>query len=342
MPLAAPRSQQVLRWLNLGHLSAPALHQSYQALAELRRAEDPPWLLLASANAHLSLGAAQTAAAELDRDAAQNLIVVQRLVGGGLVWIEPAHLNYFLLATPSSVRRRPEDWLEVLAPSLCALHAAFGLHVELVAEQELRCAGQRIGSTGAASLGSSVVLAGSFLLRGDWVSFCNSVAVPSPDFRQALERALAASLLTWKEAGVLVPSHEQLALVWREILQAEGWQIEVDALRPAEQQAIAAQELEPVDWKSQGRRRVRDGIKLRAGAFLTERHWPEGWLRVWTEDGRYRAVDSNIFPAELCWALTGIEAVSPMLPLLLEGYLGTQAALWQQRLGSLAVWSDHQ
>ncbi|WP_308387838.1 lipoate--protein ligase family protein [Acidithiobacillus sp. AMEEHan] len=331
-----------LRWLDLGHLGAGELHQSYQALAELRRADDPIFFLLATADAHLSLGAAQTASAELDEAACASVAVVQRPLGGGLVWVEPAHLNYFFLATPDARCRRPEDLLGRMAPTIQAVHAQYGLPIELAAGQEFRCRGRRIGSTGAATIGKSLVLAGSFLLQTDWRPLVASVATPSPEFRNTLARALSASLTSWKaELGsTMLPSHGDLKNAWKAQLLAQDWQISEATLGSTNRSAWQKVECEPVDWWSQGRRRVRNGIKLRAEAFLTEEHWPDGWLRVWTEDGYYREIGSDTWPEELCWALQGVAAGSTLLPRLLDGYLGSSARLWQKRLEELSVWSD--
>ncbi|MBU2754772.1 lipoate--protein ligase family protein [Acidithiobacillus sp. CV18-2] len=311
-------------------------------MAEARRADDPAFLVLATADAHLSLGAAQAASAELNEAACASIAVLQRPLGGGLVWVEPAHLNYFLLATPDVQCRRPEDLLARLAPSIQAVHAQYGLPVKLAAGQEFRCRGRRIGSTGAATIGKSLVLAGSFLLQTDWHPFVASVAAPSPGFRNTLARALSASLTSWEtELGLkLMPSHADLQSTWKAQLLAQGWQIFEEELHASERAAWQQVEWEPMDWQSQGRRRVRNGIKLRAGAFLTEQHWPDAWLRVWTEDGCYREVESDAWPPELSWALAGVAARSPLLASLLDGYLGSSARLWQQRLEELSVWSD--
>ena len=337
-----PAEQRKLRWLDLGHLTAEELHQSYQALAALRRADDPAFLVLATADAHLSLGAAQSASAELNEAACGSVAVLQRPLGGGLVWVEPTHLNYFLLSTPDVQCRRPEDLLAAMAPSIQAVHAQYGLPAELAAGQEFRYRGRRIGSTGAATISKSLVLAGSYLLRIDWRPFVASVATPSLEFRNTLARALSASLTSWEtELGPkMMPSHADLKSAWQAQLLAQGWQIFEEELHASECAAWQQVEWEPVDWQSQGRRRVRNGIKLRAGAFLTEQHWPDGWLRVWTEDGCYREVESDAWPPELSWALAGVAARSPLLASLLDGYLGSSAGRWQQRLEELSVWSD--
>ncbi|MHB8236346.1 MAG: lipoate--protein ligase family protein, partial [Acidithiobacillus ferrivorans] len=58
-----------IRLIHLGMLAPEALHRAYVGLAEAQGEQDVPILLLARSAAHLSLGAAQGPAAELDRSA---------------------------------------------------------------------------------------------------------------------------------------------------------------------------------------------------------------------------------------------------------------------------------
>jgi len=332
----------VLRIIQLKKVAALKLHSAYVALAELRAPEDPPILLVAQAEAHLSLGASQWASAELDRHRCQSLgvTVVQRSLGGGLVWLEPAHLNYFFLQSPQGNCRCPKDLLRVLSPGIIATHAAFGFPVSLRDHQEFSYQGRRIGSTGAATLGHSLVLAGSFLLEGDWDTFCQAVAAPSDGFRAQLALGLEESLCTWQEVMARPVSAEAVFAVWQEELKRTGWVLLEDGLSVQEQERMDAMDWEPLDWESSGRRRVAHGIKLRSRAFLTERHWDDGWLRIWTEDHRLRALWGSAIPAELTLASAGLARDGTLLQDLMQGYLGKGAQLWWERMQALAVWSD--
>ncbi len=334
-----------LRCLYLGNLSAGELHRAYAGLAEVRQTRDPPLLLLATADSHLTIGAAQTAGAELCFNSCQRLKipVVQRSLGGGTVWIEPAHLNYFLVANQGSAFRRPRDLLEGFAPAFLAVHHHFGLAVQLVGKQDFSCGGRRIGSTGAATLGRSLVLGGSFLLSGGWTTFAEAIAAPSPGFRVWLQEAMAQSMTTWDaELGSAPPPGPVMERLYHE-LAVLGWNTVESRPTDSEREAMERVELETLDWTESAGRRVPHGIKVCQESFLTERQWDaEGnFLRIWTGNGRFRRIAGPAFPEELSEAIAGLPKDSPVLHRLLGRYLGWgPAAVWQERIRSLAVWTD--
>ncbi len=332
-----------LRFLYLGHLPADSLHRSYAGLAEARQAGDPPLLLLATADTHLTVGAAQTAGAELDFDSCQRLQipVIQRGLGGGTVWVEPAHLNYFLMAGLGSPFRRPQDLLNAFAPAFLSVHRHFGLDVQMVGGQDFTCAGRRIGSTGAATLGRSLVLGGSFLLAGEWSTFTEALAVPSPGFRVWVLEALEQLMTTWDAELGRTPAPGLVMERLHQELAELGWEIVESCPTELELEAMEAVELEMPDWTASAGRRVPCGIKVRLDSFLTERRWGRNFLRIWTENGCFRRIAGTVFPEELEEAIAGLQKDSPMLDLLLERYLGHgPASLWRERIRSLAVWTD--
>jgi len=332
-----------LRLLDLGHLSAEELHRAYLGLAEAQGEADPPLLVLASAEDHLSVGAAQVVGAELDRAAcsAIGIPVVQRPLGGGTVWVDRRHLNYFLVLPRRAGIQRPTQVMAYFGPVLCAWHRHFGLDVRSVADRDFWLGHQKLGGTGAATIGRSLVLGGSLLLHGDWTTFVRCVAAPSADFRTELRHALEESLGSWAHHLVHIPSRAALREALLQILVAEGWRPYLeDGPSAAERLHMARAELESPDWEQPARRRVAHGIKIKNDSFLTERHWPDGSvLRVWTEDGRYRRIFCNVWPKACAAAMIGRrwEATGP----LLERFLDRDSArLWQGRLDSTAVWTE--
>ena len=336
-------SKGALRLLDLGHLSAVDLHRAYLGLAEAQGESDPPLLILASAEDHLSVGAAQGVGAELDREAcvAAGIPVVQRPLGGGTVWVDRRHLNYFLVLPRQTGIRRPAEAMARFAPILCAWHRSFGLDVRLVGDQDFWLDRQKLGGTGAASIGCSLVLGGSLLLDGDWGGFVRCIAAPSADYRVALRRILEESLGSWARHLPRLPAREALGAALREALAAAGWDPQVeDAPRAREVQAMAQAELEAADWQQPGRRRVAHGIKIKNGSFLTERHWPDGsFLRVWTEAGRYRRVWCSAWSQDGARAMAGLERQAALQ--FLEHSLDREdARLWQARLEATAVWAE--
>jgi len=342
-PTSAASSAGALRLLDLGHLSAQALHRSYLGFAEAQGRDDPPALILASADDHLSVGAAQGVGAELDREAcrAAGIPVVQRPLGGGTVWVDRRHLNYFLVMPHGTGLRRPTQVLELLGPVLCAWHRYFGLDVRLVGHQDFWLGQRKLGGTGAASIGGSLVLGGSLLLDGDWRAFVGCIAAPSTGFRRELERALEESLAVWTHLLPRLPTRAELRQALLHALAAAGWDPRVEAgPNAAERLAMASAELEAPDWQQPGRRRVAHGIKIKDRSFLTERHWSDGsFLRVWTEDGSYRRVSCSAWPEDCATALTGCgrDAALVALARCLDR---DRAQLWRARLEATAVWTE--
>ncbi len=333
------------RRLDLGLLDPLGLHAGYAGMAEAQAAGAIPMVLLARSGGHLSLGAAQGAAAELDAAACRRhgVLVLRRSLGGGTVWVDARQLNYFFLFPAGSGPARPAAAFSLVAPLVEAVHHVFGLPVAGTGGQDFWCRGRKIGGTGAATLGHTLVLGGSFLLDFAETAFTRCVAAPSPGFREWLGEALAGSLTSWAGEGVGGVAASAVAEAFWAALAAQGWRLQPSAPSAAEEAAMAEarEELGDLDWGEDARRRVPNGIKLKAGAFLTERHWDGGqWLRVWTDAGRFRRVAGSAFPAVLAEGLKGLAPEDGRFAALLDQTLGGEAPLWRERLLVTAVWAD--
>ncbi|MHB8249259.1 MAG: lipoate--protein ligase family protein [Acidithiobacillus sp.] len=333
------------RRLDLGLLDPLSLHAGYAGMAEAQPAGALPMVLLARSSGHLSLGAAQGAAAELDPAACRRhgVPVVRRPLGGGTVWVDAQQLNYFFLFPAGSGPARPAAAFSLVAPVVEAVHRAFGLPVTGAGGQDFWCRGRKIGGTGAATLGHTLILGGSFILDFHRPAFTRCVALPSPGFREWLGEALAGSLTSWTGEGVGGVAASAVAESFWAALAAQGWRLQPSVPTAAEGAAVAEarEDLDDLDWEEGARRRVPHGIKLKSGAFLTERHWDGGqWLRVWTDVGQFRRVAASVFPAGLGELLSGLGPADGRFAHLLDQALGAAAPLWRERLLATAVWSD--
>ncbi|MGE4530185.1 MAG: biotin/lipoate A/B protein ligase family protein [Acidithiobacillus sp.] len=336
----------LLRLIRQGVLQPELLHQTYMGLAEAQRDGDLPILLLVQSQPHLSLGAAQSGSAELDPIACANqqIPVLQRPLGGGLVWVDEGQLNYFFIFPRSSGIRQAPELFTRISSWVVALHDHFGLPVEARNGHDFWCQGYKVGGTGAASIGNSLVLGGSFMLRTQWDVFIRCVRAPSEGFRQWLAEALEESLRSWSDLrGGQEFSADEVVAACPSTLERCGFLLQdgQGTISPAEQNAIAHAELESPDWESVSRRRVSGGIKLKAGSFLTEKCWPDGQcLRVWTENNRFRKVFCSAWRATSGHSCDGMQPDSAEFHEFLQTWAGVAAPLWSQRFAETAVWRD--
>ncbi len=328
----------------MGVLAPEQLHKTYVGLAEAQGYTDLPILLLAQSTAHLNLGAAQSAGDELDPLACATLgvPVLQRALGGGLVWVDSGQLNYFFIFPLAWGLRRAPELFEHIAPWMLALYAHFGVKAETRDGHDFWCNGNKMGGTGAASMGRSLVLGGSVMLHVDWERFVRCVAAPSEGFRAWLAAALHDSVWSWSRLPQPAPTPEAIHAAFPQVLEAFAVQTVLETtLRPAERQAIAEAELEPPEWETRGSRRVPAGIKIKAGAFLTERQWSDGqYLRIWTENGRFRKVAAAPWSEIDTQIFRGLSADSQAFRAALQNLAGAECALWASRFTETAIWTD--
>ncbi len=333
-----------LRIISLGMLSPELLHKTYVGLAEAQSDSDLPILLLVQSAAHLSLGAAQSAGAELDLLACKKLgvPVLQRSLGGGLVWVDGGQLSYFFIFPTAWGMRRAPELFDYIAPWIVALYAHFGVFVEARDGHDFWCAGRKIAGTGAASIGRSLVLGGSIMLHVDWQGFVACVAAPSEGFRAWLAEALGDSVWTWSQLSSSPPTPEALRAAFPRVLEKLGVQVVVETLLSRdEQRAVAEAEGEEPEWEDCRSRRVAAGIKIKAGAFLTERHWPEGqYLRIWTENGCFRKVKASLWAESETQIFSGLQMDSRAFNAALQQLAGDEYELWAARFAETAVWKD--
>ncbi len=248
------------------------------------------------ATAHISLGPHQDPGLELALDEegrAGGLEVVRRETGGGSVYVDPDQWVYAIIVPRDRWRDRPTGIYARLLPAVEAAYAELGLTVARWGANDLRLGARKIGGTGMATLGSALVLVGSFPRRFPVDRFAAAVRCPSEVYRELLEAALAEAMTSLAEAG-LAPAGNRLARAFRKgLVRTLGWVLRSDEPDPAERDAVRVARAELLDpewrWESVGRRAVTEGIKLKGDAFLTERVVPGlGRVTVQTDSGRIR------------------------------------------------------
>jgi lipoate---protein ligase len=329
------------RWIELGQVAAIDLYASCQGLAEAMPADaDPVVLWGRPRRAHISIGASQSPAVELDLAAcrALGIEVVRRPLGGGSVLVDAEQWCFFFLmparAAPAS---RAEFFSACLAPAI-ATYRAFGLAVERVGTGDAWLHGRKILGSGAATIGRAHALGASFLLRFDAAHFARLVRCPSAAFRAWLAEELDLGMTDW-QTHAPPPAPGLLREVFRrELARALGWRLHDDEPTAPEREAITAarEELgEPAERP--GRRLVECGIKVNHHRYLLERADAQGAVRLVIRRGRIgRLAAEGLKPgaAEAC-----IDAPPDERPLnraLLAQLDGSASRHWAARIALAA------
>jgi len=252
------------RWVDLGRTDPLTFHATYAGVAAASQGRLLPAVIWGRVGAHVCLGQSQGMCELADL---LDVPVLRRPLGGGAVWVDDMQLSYALVAPLESVPRRHVDWYGwALSPAI-ATFREFGLTVERVAE-DLWLGGRKIAGSGAATIGSSAVVASSFLLRFPRERFARAVATASPAFSAKLLEALALAMTDWAEHGVVPDEGSVRARFQRALAGRLGWRLEpgaLSAVEAAEVQSWRTELSEPIDT---GIRRVPGTVKLNAALAL--------------------------------------------------------------------------
>lgn len=336
----------VARWIDLGDVEPRRLHASYAGLALAQGPEAAPIVVWGRADrAHICLGQSQYAEAELDlvACAAAGVPVLQRPLGGGTVLVDGDQYCFFLIVPRAWPQARPAQIFAYGLKPVVATYQALGLAAEIAGRSDIWHAGTKIAGSGAASLGQSLVLGGSFVLRFPHALFARLVRAPSPGFRDWLAQALPHGFKAWESWGP-APSADRLRAGFRAGIGSElGWTLSDSAPDAAERAAIDEALVELDQLETVGERRlVRNGIKLNAGSYLTEDEGDGGWLRVLTEDGRVaRVAAGDVAINRALQACVGLRPEAAVLARALAGGLPPDpAGRWARRLAEAAVSGD--
>jgi lipoate-protein ligase A len=283
-----------VRELDLGALEPGALHASYIGLARTAESGGPPLIVWArSAYGHLSIGASQSAPLELDLAACQRrgVAVIPRPLGGGTVWVDADQLCLFVILPHDTAPVRPAAVFDLVLDPIVAAMRRLGLNAERIGPQDIWARGRKIQGSGAATIGSSLVLGTSLLSRFDARSFAELIRCPSESFRDWLIGALDAGMTDWTREGI-TPDEAEIRVTLREALsEANDWRIEPSVPTAPEREAIAKAAPGPAEAPEPGARRlVRDGLKINQRSYLLEREQAGLRLRLALQDGRIARV----------------------------------------------------
>ncbi|AEJ41676.1 biotin/lipoate A/B protein ligase [Sulfobacillus acidophilus TPY] len=285
-----------MRYLNLGYVSAPWSQSVYHALAERLKPGDPVTLVTVSPQTpYVCVGYHQVASREIDRAycESEGILVGRRKVGGGAVWLDEDQIFWHLLLPGSSLSVEALYRSMLVAP--VRAYRRLGISAEHRPVNDLVVGPRKIGGTGAATIGQTLVLVGSLMMDFDVQQMSRVLKVPSEKFRDKLVQSLEDYMTTVRrELGDRMPSREEATRVLVEsFAEVLNEPIEPDQLSPDEWLAVRQEADALFDpafvYRDEGW--IQPGVKIRDGVRLWEgvTKAPGGLIRaIWREaDGRF-------------------------------------------------------
>lgn len=275
------------RICDAGEASAIDLHAAYMGLAEVSRLDSEQGLLLLgrSTQPHLVIGASQFAHQEINLAACarEGIPVIQRPLGGGVVWVDQHQLCLFFMLSNRVDRQVAYSWV---LDFLCELFQAAGVNAATKAGFDIWCEGRKLAGTGAASIGNTLVIGSSVLEQFDSKDFCRYLRLPNEDFRDWLVTALNNGMTSLEGQGTRQEEFDWSAAIVNLIVE-RGMHVVNRSIDASETRAIdRARAILKEPLESGERRRVRFGLKINRSTYLFE-HPDPPLVRVLCQDQRF-------------------------------------------------------
>ncbi len=293
-------------WLDAGRVSASSMHALYSGMAASTREGDPVRILwLYSGDDHVSVGASQNPAADLDLAAcaAQGVPVLRRPLGGGAVWVETDQPCFFLVLPRNKLARGHRHLFSLGMGLAMGVLRLLGLESVEARSQDIWIHGRKIMGTGAATLDKGCVFGASFLRRFPAERFLSCVFAPSDGYREwvlpALREGVTDCEREMSPPPVASDFRDAMHVAVRQRFGVLPLMRELD---PALRDAWITRGREELDDLEQGQTRpaVPSGIRINRANHVFETDSRCGRLRlhltgtvirrIWCEDPRINAV----------------------------------------------------
>lgn len=280
-----------MRVIHLGSVAIPRSLSVFHAVAQLAQPTDEMVLISSVPQGpFVSVGYHQWADRELNVPYCleHHIPIARRLVGGGAVLLD-SHQTFWHLIMPGA-HAAIRDLYTALLPAPVAAYRRFGIHAEARPLNDIVIGNKKIGGTGAATIGQSMVFVGSWMFDFDRQLMARVLNVPSEKFRDKTIQSLRDYMTTMADQiGSDVPTSEEAMAVLAEefdrLLESPAHQ---DVLTQEEEEAsdrFARQLFDPQfvfqnhGWTTPGQK-IRDGVYLYEGLYKTD----TGLIRmIWLE-----------------------------------------------------------
>jgi len=305
-----------LRSLAIFHGVAYAMKSEYPDTITLTRPLDP----------FVSIGHHQDATAEVDLEYCEKVgvPVYRREVGGGAVYLDEGQTFWHTIFNQDRVPSTLTDvYTEFLAGPVLALNR-IGIPAVHRPVNDIQVEGRKVGGTGAATIGESMVVAGSLMFDFNYELMSRVLRVPSEKFRDKVYSTMREYLTTInRELGDDAPDRAEAERILVEsFAETLGTEVVDDEPRRDELEAIEKQEerIASEEWLHlEGLPHSGSTVKIAEGVNVIEgiHKAPGGLIRatVAVRDGEIDGImlsgDFFIEPAEaraaLQDALVGVE-----------------------------------
>jgi lipoate-protein ligase A len=202
----------------------------------------------------VSIGHHQDARAEVDLEFCEQagVPVYRREIGGGAVYLDEGQTFWHTIFHESRVPTNLTDvYTKFLAGPVLALNR-MGIPAVHRPVNDIQVGGRKIGGTGAATVGESMIVAGSLMFDFNYELMVKVLRVPSEKFRDKMYSTMREYLTTInRQLGEDAPTREQGVQILIECFnETLGTELVLDEPRPDELEAIERQEerIASPDW----------------------------------------------------------------------------------------------
>jgi lipoate---protein ligase len=205
---------QPIRLIDAG-LTSPVFSQSiYHAVAHTMNGSSPDTVILVSpSDPYVSVGIHQDLEKEVDTEycRSRGLTIIRREVGGGAVYLDRDQLFTQWVFRAGVLPARVGAQFELYVKPLVATYQDLGINAYYRPVNDVHVGGRKIAGTGAARIGSSDVIVGSFMFDFDRATMAKVLKVSSEKMRDKVSESLAQYVTTMADVLPKIPSREDVA-----------------------------------------------------------------------------------------------------------------------------------